>query len=80
MHSPSIDKSWGEDLAHMHLVSKSDKKNLDFHYKILTFIVYMGYSFKKITTTNAFQKILYESNHKPNKMWVDKGSEFTIDQ
>ena len=26
--------------------------------------------------TNAFQKILDESNRKPNKIWVDKGSEF----
>ena len=25
---------------------------------------------------DAFQKILKESNRKPNKMWVDKGSEF----
>ena len=29
-----------------------------------------------ITITNAFQKILDESNHKPNKIWIDKGSEF----
>ena len=26
--------------------------------------------------TNAFQKILDESNRKPNRIWVDKGSEF----
>ena len=39
----------------------------------------MGYSFKDkvgVTITNAFQKIMDESNRKPNKMWVDKGSEF----
>ena len=24
----------------------------------------------------AFQKILNESKHKPNKIWVDKGSKF----
>ena len=39
----------------------------------------MGYSFKDkvgVTITNAFQKIRDESNRKPNKMWVDKGSEF----
>ena len=29
-----------------------------------------------ITTTNPFQKILDESNRKPNKIWVDKSSEF----
>ena len=31
---------------------------------------------KAITITNAFQKILDESNRKSNKIWVDKGSEF----
>ena len=42
----------------------------------------MGYSYeslkdkKGITITNAFQKILKESSHKPNKLWVEKGSEF----
>ena len=30
---------------------------------------------KGITITNAFQNFLDESNHKPNKIWVDKGSE-----
>ena len=30
---------------------------------------------KGITITNAFQKMLYESQHKPNKIWVDKSSE-----
>ena len=31
---------------------------------------------KSITITNAFQKILDESNRKLNKIWEDKGSEF----
>ena len=31
---------------------------------------------KGITNTNAFQKIFKESNRRPNKIWVDKGSEF----
>ena len=31
---------------------------------------------KCISIVNAFQKILKESNRKPNKIWVDKGSEF----
>ena len=31
---------------------------------------------KGITITNAFQNILDESNRKPNKVWVNKGSEF----
>ena len=32
----------------------------------------------KITNTNAFQKSIDESNSKPNKIWVDKGSKFFI--
>ena len=31
---------------------------------------------KGISTVNAFQKILDGSNRKPNKIWVDQGSEF----
>ena len=31
---------------------------------------------KGISIVNAFQKILKESDRKPNKIWVDKGSEF----
>ena len=31
---------------------------------------------KLITITKVFQKILGESNGKPNKIWVDQGSEF----
>ena len=31
---------------------------------------------KGITITNSFQIILKKSNRKPNKIWVDKGSEF----
>ena len=29
---------------------------------------------KGSTITNAFQKVLDESNRKPNKIWADKGS------
>ena len=31
---------------------------------------------KGITVTNTFQKTLKESNRKPSKLWVDKGSKF----
>ena len=31
---------------------------------------------KGIKLTNAFQKMLKESNRKQNKIWVDKGTEF----
>ena len=31
---------------------------------------------KRVSTVNAFQKILDSSKRKPNKIWVDQGSEF----
>ena len=31
---------------------------------------------KCLSIVDAFQKILDDSNRKPNKIWVDKGSEF----
>ena len=31
---------------------------------------------KAITIISALQRVLNESEHKPNKIWVDKGSEF----
>ena len=39
----------------------------------------MGCSFKRqkwMTIVNAFQSILDSSKRKPNKIWVDQGSEF----
>ena len=30
---------------------------------------------KGIKITNAFQKVLDNSNRRPNKIWVDKGSD-----
>ena len=31
---------------------------------------------KDVSIVDAFQKTLDDSNRKPNKIWVDKGSEF----
>ena len=31
---------------------------------------------KGITSVNAFQNVLNSSKRKPNKIWVDQGSEF----
>ena len=39
----------------------------------------MGFFFKRqkiITIINAFLKKIYESIRKPNKSWVDKGTNF----
>ena len=32
---------------------------------------------KNVSIVNAFLKLLDKSGHKPNKIWVDKGSKFT---
>ena len=47
---------------------------IDFYSKYTWFIPLKDK--KGITITNTFQKILDKSNCKPNKIWVDKGSEF----
>ena len=64
----------------MQLISKSNK---GFRFLLCVIDIYSKYACviplkdkKGITITNAFQKILKESNRKPNKIWVDKGSEF----
>ena len=64
----------------MQLISKFNK---GFRFLLCVIDVYSKYAWaiplkdkKGIIITNAFQKVLDESNHKPNKIWVDKGSEF----
>ena len=64
----------------MQLISKFNKR---FRFLLCFILVYSKYAWvillkdkKGITITNAFQKILDESNFKPNKIWVDKSSEF----
>ena len=63
----------------MQLTSKSNK---GFRFLLCVIDIYSKYACviplkdkKGITITNAFQKFLKESNRKPNKIWVDKGSE-----
>ena len=65
-------------------------KDLDFYYALLIFLINMLGLFlwkikKGTSTVNAFEKILKESDRKPNNIWVDKASEiynssFTIVQ
>ena len=71
---------WGADLADMQLSSKINK---GFRFLLCIIDVYSKYAWalslkdtKGISILNAFQKILKESDRKPNKIWVDKGSEF----
>ena len=63
----------------MQLISKLDK---GFRFLLFVIGIYSKYAWviplkgkKGTTITNAFQKMLNVSNRKPNKIWVDKGSE-----
>ena len=80
MYSLFKDNIWGEDLADMQLLSKFNK---GFRFLLCVIDIFSEYAWvislkdkKDISIVNAFQIILKESNRKPNKMWVDKGSEF----
>ena len=64
----------------MQLISKFDKR---FTFLLCVINIYSKYAWfislkdkKGTTITNALQNILDESNRKPNKIWVDRGSEF----
>ena len=78
--SPFIDNVWGADLADMQLISKFNKGFRIFLYIIDICKKYawvIPFKDKKgITITNAFQRVLKESKRNPDKIWVDKGSEF----
>ena len=80
MHSPIKDDIRGTDLADMELISKCNK---GFRLLLCVIDIYSKYAWviplkdkKEIIITNAFQNILDESNRKPNKIWLGKGSEF----
>ena len=79
-HSSFIDNIQGADLAGMQILSKFSK---GFRFLLCVIDIYSKYAWviplkdkKDVTVTNAFQKILKEYNRKPNKIWVDKSSEF----
>ena len=64
----------------MQLISKFKK---EFRFLLFVVDIFSKYAWvvplkdkKGITITNAFQKILKESAWKPNKVWIDEGSEF----
>ena len=64
----------------MQLLSKFNK---GFRFLLCVIDIFSKYAWvvplkdkKGISIVNAFQKILKESNRKPNKIWVDTGSEF----
>ena len=74
------DNIWGADLADVQLISKFNK---GFRFLLCVIDFFSKYAWvvplkdkKGASIVNAFQKILKESDRKPNKIWVDKGSEF----
>ena len=80
VYSSFQDNLWGADLADMQLISTFNK---GIRFLLCVIDIFSKYAWvillkdKKVTTiTNAFQKILDESKCKPNKICVDKSSEF----
>ena len=80
VYSQFKDNTWGVDLADMQPISK---KNKGIKYLLRAIDLYSKYAFvvqlkdkKEISLTNGFNKIIKQSNRKPNKIWVDQGGEF----
>ena len=70
---------WGVDLADMQSLSKYNK---GIKYLLCAIDLFSKYAWvvplkdkRGISIVNAFQKIISEGR-KPNKIWVDQGSEF----
>ena len=73
------DNIWAADLAEMGSLSS---KNENIKYLLCVIDDFIKYVWvkplkdKKGKTVNAFIETPNESNHKPNKLWVDQGREF----
>ena len=80
VYSTFQDNIWGVDLTDMQLLSKYNK---GIRFLLCVIDIFSKYAWvvplkdkKGISIIKAFQSILKQSNRKPNKIWVDKGSEF----
>ena len=80
VYSQFKDNIWGVDFADMQSLSR---KNKGIKYLLCAIDLYSKYAFviplkdkKGISIVNAFNKIIKQSNRKPNKIWVDQGGEF----
>ena len=80
VYSEFTDNIWSADLAEMQLISKLNK---GFRFLLCVIDIFSKCAWvvtlkdkKGVSIVSAFQKILDKSRRKPNKMWVDKGSEF----
>ena len=79
VYSSFRDNIWGLDLADMQLLSKYNK---EIKYLLCAIDIFSKYAWvvplkdkKGTSIVNAFQKII-SKERKPNKIWVDQGSEF----
>ena len=80
VYSQFKDNIWRVDLADMQSLSR---KNKGIKYLLCAIDLYSKYAFviplkdkKRISIVNAFNKLIKQSNRKPNKIWVDQGGEF----
>ena len=83
VHAGFKDNIWGADLADMQLLSKYNK---GIRFLLCVIDIFSKYAWvvplkdkKGISIVKAFESILKQSNRKPNKIWVDQGSEFYND-
>ena len=79
-YSQFKDNIWGVDLADMQSLSR---KNKGIKYLLCAIDLYSKYAFviplkdkKGISIVNVFNKVIKQSERKPNKIWVDQGGEF----
>ena len=80
VHAAFKDNIWGADLADMQLLSRYNK-GIRFLLSVIHILSKYAWVVplkdkKCISIVAAFQSILKQSNRKPNKIRVDKGSEF----
>ena len=80
VYSGFKDNIWGADLADMQLINTFDK---GFRFLLSVIDLFGKYVWvvslknkKGVSIVDAFQKILDNSDRKPSKIWVDKGSKF----
>ena len=80
VYSSFKDNIWGVDLADMQLISKYNK---GIRYLLCVIDSFSRYAWviplknkKRESIVEGFKKILNDSNRKPNKIWVDHGTEF----
>ena len=80
MYSAFKHNIWGADLADMQLISKFNKR---VRFSRCAIDIFSKYAWvvplkdkNSVSIVAAFQSILKQSNRKPNKIWVNKGSEF----